>query len=122
MFAKPLYWSAGWLLIAALALLGAVAGILGFRMLMGFGVTFYSSYEKVDVGMSETEVVALLGLADEKSTQFRLGQRDGFEQEYARAARSGSAHYLLWHKGIDVVYAVGFDGEGKVTMKAVGGT
>jgi hypothetical protein len=53
---------------------------------------------------------------------FRLGQHGGFEKEYARAAASGSEYYLLWNKGIDVVYVVGFDKDGRVTMKAVGGT
>lgn len=98
------------------------AAFVGVRALMGYGVTFYRSFEKVQQGMLEAEAVAILGAADERSAEFRLGQYEGFEKEYARAAGSGSSYYLLWFKSIDVVYAIGFDRNGRVTMKAVGGT
>jgi hypothetical protein len=89
---------------------------------MGYGITFHSSFKKVRAGMSEAQGVAALGAANERSSEFRLGQYVGFEKEYARAAASKSSYYLIWNKGIDVVYTVGFDNEGHVTMTAVGGT
>jgi len=111
--------------IALVAFGWVAAGLLGFvglRVLMGYGVTFHTTFTKIQPGMSEAEAVAALGAADERSAHFRLGQYGGSEKEYARAAESGSAYYLHWKKGIDVVYAVGFDKDGRVTMKAVGGT
>jgi hypothetical protein len=110
------------ILVILLAVVCVGAAVVGLRVLAGYGVNFHSSFKKVQVGMSEAQVVAALGVANERSSEFRLGQYRGFEQAYARAAASGSSYYLLWSKGIDVVYAVGFDKDGSVTMKAVGGT
>jgi len=111
-----------WLVAVLLAVVCVPVAFVGLRMLMGYGVTFHNSFKNIQAGMSEAEVVAALGPADERSAEFRLGQYKGFEAEYARAAASGSSHYLLWKKGIDVVYAIGFDKDSRVTMKAVGGT
>ncbi len=72
--------------------------------------------------MSRERVVELLGPPSEQSSEFHLGQSQGFEREYEMARNSNSSHYLFWNRGIDVVYAVGFDSKDKVTIKAVGGT
>lgn len=109
-------------LMVGLAILGVAVFILGSRVLTSVGVPFQAAFKKIQAGMSEAEVVAGLGTPDEKSAQFRLGQYAGFEKEYARAADSGSSYYLIWNKGVDVVYTVGFDNAGRVTMKAGGGT
>jgi hypothetical protein len=109
-------------MVAIACVAAGLLGFLGLRVLMGYGITFHSKFSNIQPGMSEAQVVASVGAADERSAQFRLGQHGGFEKEYARAAASGSEYYLLWNKGIDVVYAVGFDKDGRVTMKAVGGT
>jgi len=110
------------LLAAAVVVVCVAAGFVGLRVVMGYGVTFHGSFKKIQPGMSETQVVAALGTPDERSAEFRLGQREGFEKEYALAAESGSSYYLFWFRGIDVVYAVGFDAAGRATIKAVGGT
>ncbi|MBN2579581.1 MAG: hypothetical protein JXB10_11375 [Pirellulales bacterium] len=108
--------------LALAAVVLVVVAIIGVRVLLGFGITFHWSFTKIQPGMLESQVVAALGTPCSKSAEFRLGQREGFEKEYARAAASGSAYYLLWEKGMDVVYAVGFDKNGRVTMTAAGGT
>lgn len=110
------------LLAVALGVVFIAVALVGVRALMGYGFTFHSSFKRVQSGMSEAQVVVVLGGADVRTAKFQLGQYTGFEKEYAQAAASGSSYYLLWHRGIDVVYAVGFDKTGKVTMKAVGGT
>jgi len=107
--------------IIAAVCLTAVA-VIGVRILGGYGITFYGRYESVKSGMSEEHVVDLLGRRSENSTEFHLGQYQGFEDEYEKAKRSKSQYYLFWNKGIDVVYAIGFDAQHKVTIKAVGGT
>ncbi len=63
-----------------------------------------------------------MGQPRSEEVDFHLSQKTGFEKEYERAERSDSAYYLFWHNGIDITYAIGFDSEHKVTMKAVGGT
>lgn len=110
------------LLIAMLGVACLLGALFGPRMIMGYGPTFHGSFKKIEAGMMEAHVVAALGKANARTTEFRLGQYSGFEKDYARAAASGSSYYLLWYRGLDVVYAVGFDKDGKVTMKAVGGT
>jgi hypothetical protein len=110
------------LLAALLAVVFIAVAFIGGRVMMGYGVTFHSSFRTLQTGMSEAQVVAALGAADKRSPEFQLGQPGDFEKEYARAAVIGSSYYLLWSKGIDVVYTVGFDKDGRMTMKAVGGT
>ena len=97
-------------------------GVLAFRLLLGYGITFGPRFKTIAPGLPRERVVALLGRPDEESAEFRLGQREGFEREYELADSSDSRYYLIWYKGIDVVYTIGFDSEDKVTIKAVGGT
>jgi hypothetical protein len=81
-----------------------------------------SKWELVVPGMTEERVVALLGVPDHWSRQFHLGQRQGYEDAYDRAARSGSTYYLSWNREIDLVYTVGFDPARLVRIKEKGGT
>ena len=60
--------------------------------------------------------------APREGSEFHLGQKEGFEEKYALAARSGSKYYLFWQKATDLTYAVGFDANDRVTYSAVGGT
>ena len=109
-----------------LAVFGAVCvlslGIVSARLLLGYGVTFNPKFKTIASGAPRDRVVELLGRPDEESAKFRLGQREGYEREYELAENSDSHYYLIWYKGIDVVYAVGFDREDRVTIRAVGGT
>lgn len=63
-----------------------------------------------------------MGLPSSEGVEFHLGQYKGFEEEYERAKQSNSEYYLFWHSGIDITYAIGFDGNDKVTIKECGGT
>jgi hypothetical protein len=78
------------------------------------------AFKQVKLSMSSVEVTALLGKPVESSTEFRLAQLDGYEFEYAAAARSGSAYFSFWHNGVDWVYAIGFDASDHVVFKAAG--
>lgn len=114
-----------WRWIVRFTVAGAVMLCFGYvvlRLAAGYGFGFYESFQAIEPGMDESRVIELLGDPHERSAEFRLAQYEGYEDEYARAAASGSAQHLRWHKGIDVVYAVGIDKDGKVAMKAVGGT
>ena len=88
----------------------------------GFDRHFHRQFQEIKQGMTETEVLHLLGDPVERSRRFRLGQYEGFEEEYSAAEASGATHYLVWVNGVDVVYSVGFDQSGRVVHSACGGT
>jgi len=83
---------------------------------------FRDQYKEIESGMPESLVVSLLGTPNDRSTEFYLGQREGFEEAYERAAESGATHYLMWHRETDMVYTVGFNEEGNVAIVEAGGT
>lgn len=111
-----------WLIVISSVILLIALSVISFLVLSGRGFAFHGRFKSVNAGMSRAEVITLLGEADEKSNSFRLGQYEAFEHEYERAKRSNSEYYLVWHRGIDVVYTVGFDAEDEATITAVGGT
>jgi hypothetical protein len=83
---------------------------------------FQNRYMEIELGMPESAVVSLLGTPNDRSSEFYLGHREGFEEAYERAAMSGAARYLMWRKGPDSVYTVGVDEEGKVVIIESDGT
>jgi len=80
------------------------------------------NFDSVQIGASRETVIAKLGVPDKQDTKFHLGQYEGFEQEYARAEKSGSKYYLFWYGEIDMVYVVGFNDKNRVIIKSRGGT
>jgi hypothetical protein len=83
---------------------------------------FTEKFEKIRRGDLKSHVIALLGEAKEHSTEFRLGQEKGFEAAYERARQSNASYYLFRSKGLDVVYAVGFNERDEVVLAEHGGT
>jgi hypothetical protein len=83
---------------------------------------FRKAFQNVEVGMGESQVFELLGKPDERSREFFLGQRAGFEEAYQRASASKSAYFLVWRRGLDMVYSVGIDPSGRVALAEAGGT
>lgn len=88
----------------------------------GLNPKLYHQYESIQKGMTRQEVVSKMGKPSGEGVEFRLGQYEGYEDEYERAKQSNSKYYLFWYSGIDITYAIGFDSDNKVTIKAVGGT
>ena len=86
------------------------------------GLKFFINYHRIDIGDSKERVVELLGRPDSKSLEFYLAQKQGYEAEYSAAKKTNSIEYLVWNKGIDLVYSIGFDPNEKVTINAHGGT
>ena len=82
----------------------------------------HRQYESIETGMTREEVVRRMGQPPDQRVEFHLGQYDGYENQYQAAKQSNSQYYLFWYSAIDVTYAVGFDNQNKVTMKACGGT
>jgi hypothetical protein len=68
---------------------------------------FARQFETIRPGMTRAQVLAILGQARVEGSEFHLGQKEGFEEEYALAARSGSKYYLFWQKATDLTYASG---------------
>jgi hypothetical protein len=83
---------------------------------------FYRAVGSLSLGTAERDVVGRLGPPSDTGTEFRLGQREGFEAEYKAAAESGSRRYLFWNRSIDVVCAVGLDAQDRVAYRGRGGT
>ena len=86
-------------------------------------VEFRKNFENIQRGDSKAKVLVLLGEpAHERSSTFRLGQKEGFEEKYERAKKSNASYYLLWFKGADIVFAVGFNDLDEVVVAESGGT
>ncbi len=83
---------------------------------------FGERFASVQIGDTEAKVISLLGQPDAKEVEFRLGQKQGFENVYARAKASDSDFYLIWFKGIDVVFTIGINKNNGVRVRAYGGT
>jgi hypothetical protein len=93
-----------------------------FNPFTGVNPVLHRQYESIEKGMTRQEVVRRMGQPADEGPEFRLSQYEGFQKEYERARGSNSQYYLFWYSAIDLTYAVGFDSQDKVTMKACGGT
>jgi len=51
---------------------------------------FRDRYKEIELGMPESMVVSLLGTPNDRSSEFYLGQREGLEEAYERAAQIDS--------------------------------
>jgi hypothetical protein len=80
------------------------------------------NFNSVKIGASKENVIAKLGVPDKQDIEFHLGQYGGFEQEYAKAEKSGSKYYLFWYGEIDMVYVLGLNDRDQVILKSCGGT
>ncbi len=108
--------------LAALVCLWTIYRFVFDPTITGLNPKLYRQYESINPGMTRQEVVRRMGQPSSEDAEFHLSQRNGFEAEYNRAKQSNSKYYLFWHSGIDITYAIGFDDEDKVILKACGGT
>jgi hypothetical protein len=118
-------WWRVWLTLLVLAAYASGCGLVCLRIsdrIEGWDRARHRAFRSLKVGMLFAEVVRVMGTPKEQSTDFHLGQHEGFEAEYERASRSGAAYYLFWENGIDYVYAVGFDAQDRLILIASGGT
>ena len=83
---------------------------------------FEQRFERVRLGDKKSHVVGMLGRPDERNPEFRLGQFERFEDAYERAQESTSKYYLLWYRGWEMVYTIGFDKKNEVQIIECGGT
>ena len=82
---------------------------------------FETKFVQINIGDTEKKVLSILGSPDKKLEEFHLGQVEGFEEVYAKANKTNSEYYLIWHKGIDYVFTVGVK-NGAITIRESGGT
>jgi hypothetical protein len=45
---------------------------------------FHTRFEGIEIGMEDSLVLSLLGTPDDRSSEFYLGQKEGFEEAYRR--------------------------------------
>ena len=108
----------GWLvLVPALVTFDYLRGALEGRNL-----NVLRGYPKVTLGMTEQDVAKLMGSAGTRRDEFHLGQQAGYEFEYEVARRIGAAYFVSWISGLDEVFTVAFDEQGRVIYKATGST
>jgi hypothetical protein len=110
------------IIVLCVALTGIVAVFIQGRVEVKEVAEFEKQFKLIQIGDPEVLVLSVLGKPDAKESQFRIGQKQGFEDAYAKAAVSDSVYYLLWFRGIDVVFTVGINNKGKVSVKEFGGT
>lgn len=81
---------------------------------------FERRFESLSGGMTERQVIALLGAPDRQGSEFELWGRDGYEEAYARAASSGATSYLTWSSGVDRLHVAGFSADGALVLRESG--
>jgi hypothetical protein len=119
---KP-FASPGFRVLAALVAALVILAMITDRLItVSEDKDFHARFEGIEIGMPESLVLSLLGSPDDHSSEFYLGQKEGFEEAYMRAAASGAINYVMWHRGIDLVYAIGFNKEGNAAVVESGGT
>lgn len=83
---------------------------------------FREKFSEIRIGIPESEVLNLLGEPDTQSQGFYLGQKEGYESSYERAADCKAEYFLVWQKEIDLVYSVGISLDKRVVIAEKGGT
>jgi len=83
---------------------------------------FISDFESLSIGDTEAKILSILGNPNSKETEFRVGQKIGFESLYKKASQSNSEYYLIWERGIDLVFCIGIGKDKTVKIKEYTGT
>lgn len=83
---------------------------------------FNQKFKTIRFGDQEAKALSVLGKPDAKEKYFRIGQKTGFEDAYKRANSSDSIYFLFWFKGVDIVFTIGINKKGQVSVKESGGT
>lgn len=107
--------------------------LLGLTLLAGFVYVwtdpfyvalrqFEKHFEQIAIGMAHEDVERRLGAPDWTDKEFRLGQKEGSEDAYKRAAESDAQYYLFWQRGVDMVFTVGFNAADEAVVVESGGT
>jgi len=118
---KP-FASPGFRVLAVFVIVLIILGMVTDRLITASeDKEFYGRFAEIEIGMSESLVLSMLGAPDDQSPEFYLGQKAEFAEAYQRAADSGAINYLMWHRGVDLVFAIGFNKEGNVAVVEAGG-
>ena len=119
---KP-FSSPGFRILAVLVVFLLILAMITDRLItVSEDKEFRTRFAEIEMGMSESLVLSMLGSPDDQSVEFYLSKKEGFEEAYMRAAVSAATNYLMWHRGVDAVYAIGFNMDGIVTVMETDGT
>lgn len=83
---------------------------------------FISNFESLSLNDTEEKAISILGNPDSKEPEFRVGQKSGNESLYEKAKSSKAEYYLIWEKGIDLVFCIGIGKDKGVKIKEYTGT
>jgi hypothetical protein len=109
------------LTITASILLAILCVCFLFRVISG-EFQFTQKFRDIELGSPVSDAVTKLGPPTEISDEFRLGQKQGFEDAYLRAENSNSETFYIWSCCIDMTYTLGVDSKGNVVLAEYGGT
>jgi hypothetical protein len=127
---KPFFSPAVIALISFAVFLVLMTMIMDRLIVVSEDKKFKVQYAEIEIGMTESMVVSMLGAPDENSAEFSLveggeeaaGDQEGYEAAYKRAAESEAVEYLIWHIGFGSIYVVGFNKDGTAAVLETGGT
>lgn len=85
-------------------------------MMMQFDRGLHRQVQRLEDGTPKTEIIALLGEPIKTNAECCLPQQNGFEDEFASAAKSTAVKYFLWRNGVNWYYCIGFDEDDKLVV------
>ena len=83
---------------------------------------FTRKFEQIKIGAPISGAILQLGEPLEITNEFRLGQRQGYEDVYKRAKLSSATNYYIWSCCIDKIYTLGVDSNNNIVVAEHGGT
>jgi len=119
---KPFFSSSVKALVAFAVFLVIMTMIMDRLITVSEDKKFKVQYAEIEMGMTESMVISMLGAPDEQLTEFSLGEGEGHEEAYKRAAESEAVEYLSWHIGFGSIYVVGFNKDGTAAVLETDGT
>jgi hypothetical protein len=83
---------------------------------------FTWKFTDIELGTPVADAVAKLGPPAEITDEFRLGQKEGYEDAYHRAENSNAETFYIWTRSVDMTHTLGVDSNGNVVLAEYGGT
>ena len=105
-------------MLAVLFVIALLLAVLprGCDLVTHFDRGLHRRVQWLEVGTPRSEIFALLGEPLKTDVECCLPQKSGFENEFARAAKSRAGTYFLWSNGVNWYYCIGFDEDDKMVV------
>ncbi len=95
--------------------------IIVIAMVIAMYFLLYSDHNKINIGMSRTEVIELVGAPRWEDDKLQLcGGNSTWTGDCEKALQSVSEKWLVWKNGPDLFFVVGLDASNKVVWSGSG--